>query len=179
MLRFYIFRLTIKMSKFFDLPDEILLLICRYLSSIEILYSFCTPSKPDYRLHRVISDYYRKIKIDRMKMHESLYLFDLLSCSNSPFDIQSLVLSNEYIPYLIKWFFMNIDRNLICNLKSLELIDCNKEDVSVIPFEELESLSIRMYKDNDIESIFIESMRDKNTYDYFLFRDEFKSIFIR
>ncbi|CAF3203935.1 unnamed protein product, partial [Rotaria sp. Silwood2] len=40
-----------------DLPNEILLLICRYLSPAYVLYSFYTPEKPETRLHRLIIDY--------------------------------------------------------------------------------------------------------------------------
>ncbi len=69
------------MNKFFritnllDLPDEILLLICRYLSSVDVTYSFCTVLTPECRLHRVISDYYRNIKLDKMRNNKFIFLF--------------------------------------------------------------------------------------------------------
>jgi hypothetical protein len=46
-----------------DLKDE----ICRYLPPSHILYSFYTPSKSDFRLHRIISNYYKNVKLDRIK----------------------------------------------------------------------------------------------------------------
>ncbi|CAF4081491.1 unnamed protein product, partial [Rotaria sordida] len=58
-----------------DLPNEVLLLICRYMSSYHILYSFYTHSTPEMRLHRVIYDYYIKIKVDSITNNEYIYLF--------------------------------------------------------------------------------------------------------
>ena len=58
-----------------------------FISMSHLLYSFYTPEKPECRLHRVISDYYRKIEIDQMTAKEFVYLLDLLS-PNCPFDLQ-------------------------------------------------------------------------------------------
>ncbi len=54
---------------------------------------------------------------------------------------------------------MNIIESIFSDLKSLELIDCSERDVLCIcaydiDFGEVENLSIRMYKDHDIEGIF-------------------------
>jgi hypothetical protein len=68
------------LTRLFDLPDEILLMICRYLSIYDILHCFYTPDKPEFRLHCLINDYYMKRNIDGIKSDElnySMIHFDL------------------------------------------------------------------------------------------------------
>jgi hypothetical protein len=63
-----------------NFPNEIFLMICRYLSIYDIFHCFYTPSKPEFRLHCLINDYYTKMNIDGIKSNELNYLmihFDL------------------------------------------------------------------------------------------------------
>lgn len=46
-----------------DFPDELLLLMCRYLSSTEVLFSF---HGLNYRLSRMISDHFGHIVMAQM-----------------------------------------------------------------------------------------------------------------
>jgi hypothetical protein len=120
-------------SCLFDLPDEILLLICRYLSVYHVLYSFYTPSKPEQRLHRMIFDYYTKIKLDGIKTNEYNYISKLFSDSLRPI---SLILSNEHVTFLTHYYFTSISENVIQsifdNLKHLTLIDCSENNLQYL-----------------------------------------------
>ncbi|CAF3546761.1 unnamed protein product [Rotaria sp. Silwood1] len=119
-----------------DLPDEIVLLICRYLTPVCVLYSFYTPERAEYRLHRIISNYYTKIKIDRITNNAFMYLANLFSYSKIPLRPQSLILSNEHVTYLIQRYFNDMNTNTInsifTNLRSLTLIDCFSIDLDIL-----------------------------------------------
>ncbi|CAF4207705.1 unnamed protein product, partial [Rotaria sp. Silwood2] len=96
-----------------DLPNEVLLLICRYMSSYHILYSFYTPSTPEMRLHRVIYDYYTKIKVDSITNNEYIYLLNLFSHPKTPLRPESLILSNRNVSCVIQRYFGYLCRNII------------------------------------------------------------------
>jgi hypothetical protein len=74
-----------------DLSDEILLVVCRYLSPSYILYSFYTPLKPTNRLHRVIFDYYTNIKLDQITNDEYIYLSSLFFDYKTPLRCLKLI----------------------------------------------------------------------------------------
>ncbi|CAF4970351.1 unnamed protein product [Rotaria sp. Silwood1] len=119
-----------------DLPDEIVLLICRYLTPVCVLYSFYTPERAEYRLHRIISNYYTKIKIDRITNNGFMYLANLFGYSKIPLRPQSLILSNEHVTYLIQRYFNDMNTNTInsifTNLRSLTLINCFSIDLDIL-----------------------------------------------
>jgi len=119
-----------------DLPDEILLLICRYLSPYHVLYSFYTPSNPEQRLHRMIFDYCTKIKLDGIKNNEYNYLSKLFSDSETPLRPKSLILSNEHVTCLTYYYFTSIPEDVIhsmfANLKHLTLTDCSESDLQYL-----------------------------------------------
>ncbi|CAF3652660.1 unnamed protein product [Rotaria sp. Silwood1] len=127
-----------------DLPNEILLLICRYLSPAYVLYSFYTPEKAETRLHRSIIDYYTKIKLDKISFDAYAYIHELLSDSNTPLQPESLILSNEHITCLTQRYFTYIRKNLIqsifTNLKRLTLIDCSTSEIQQIDREYIDDL---------------------------------------
>lgn len=146
-----------------DLSDEIFLLICRYLSPYHVLYSFYTPEQPDLHFHRIIFDYYTKIKLDTMKNNEYLYLIKLFCSSKIPFHIELLILSNQYISYLTKRYFADISsttiQSIFVNLKRLTLIDCSIKDLTSIDIyntkmPQLKYLSITIRKLDEHESMF-------------------------
>ncbi|CAF4793616.1 unnamed protein product [Rotaria sp. Silwood1] len=119
-----------------DLPDEIFLLICRYLSPSDVLYSFYTPEQSHLRLHHIIGDYYKKIKLDKIFNAEFVYLFNLFSNTRFPLRPESLILSNEHIPHLTHSFFDYLHSNTInsifINLKCLILINCFSKDIYIL-----------------------------------------------
>jgi hypothetical protein len=119
-----------------DLPTEVFFLIYRYLSCADALYSFHTTQIVEDRLHRVIGDYYRKIKLDKVTDNEFLHLSYLFCHSKLPLRPKSLILSNEHIPNLIQRFLIDININTInsifINLKSLTLINCTLNQFDVL-----------------------------------------------
>ncbi|CAF3712359.1 unnamed protein product [Rotaria sp. Silwood1] len=119
-----------------DLPNEILLFICRYLFPIDVLYSFYIPEKPDLHFHCAISDYYTKIKLDGVSNSGYDYLLGLFNYSRNPLRPLSLILTNESVPFLIQRYLssihMNIIRSIFNNLRSLTLIDYSSEDLDII-----------------------------------------------
>jgi hypothetical protein len=74
---------------FLDLPNKILLLIYRYMSTYDILHCFYTPENVNLRLHRLISDYYTKINLGAMTYDKFNYFLNLFHDSNNPFQLQS------------------------------------------------------------------------------------------
>jgi hypothetical protein len=153
-----------------DLPDEILLLICRYLSLYDVLYSFYTPSKPEQRLHRMIFDYNIKIKLDGIKNNQFNYLSTLFSDSETPLRPVSLILSNEHIPSVTYYYFTSISENTIHsifdNLNHLTLTDCSESDLQhlckyITSLTQLQSLHIRILKSDINEGKFIREMKLK------------------
>ena len=155
------------MTCFLDFSDEILLFICRYLSPYHVLYSFYTPSTPAYRLHRVISDYYRMMKLDRLTNNEYYSLLGLFSSEPIP-QLESLILSCEFVTCLIEHYFTYVRPSTIgsmfINLKTLKLLDCTTSDLehlllNFVKYPKLENLHIRIKKSNEIQS---NSDVDKN-----------------
>ncbi|CAF4619718.1 unnamed protein product [Rotaria sp. Silwood1] len=120
----------------FDLPDKILLFICRYLSSYDILYAFYTPSTPEQRLHRMILDYRTKIKIDGIKNNEYNYLSKLFSHSQTPLQPKSLEVNNEHVTCLTYYYFTSTPEHVIqsmfSNLKHLTLTYCSESDLQYL-----------------------------------------------
>jgi len=143
-----------------DLSDEILLVVCRYLSPSDILYAFYTPLKPTNRLHRVIFDYYTTIKLDQITNDEYIYLSSLFFDYKTPLRPQSLILSNEHITCLIQRYLMYSYEilSIFSNLRCLKLIDCSPEnllfiDLSNIDISQLEYLHIAIKRSDENKSM--------------------------
>ncbi|CAF3081467.1 unnamed protein product [Rotaria sp. Silwood2] len=160
-----------------DLPDEIFLLICRYLSPADVLYSFYTPSKPENRLHRIIFDYYTKIKLGGITNKEYIYLSSLFCSSKDSPRLQSLILSNEHATSLTQRYFIDISASIIqsmlTNLKHLKLIDCLSEDLTFLyiyisNMKQLESFHIT-YRKLDEKTNMIFCQRSNVSINQFLF----------
>ncbi|CAF2913652.1 unnamed protein product [Rotaria sp. Silwood2] len=128
-----------------DLPNEILLRICRYLSPAYVLYSFYTPEKLETRLHRLIIDYYTKIKLDKIRFAEYGYIHRLFNDSNNTLQPESLILSNEYITCLTERYFNYFRKNLIqsifINLKRFTLINCSTSETQQIDRDYIDNLT--------------------------------------
>ncbi|CAF3415636.1 unnamed protein product [Rotaria sp. Silwood2] len=151
-----------------DLPDEILLLIYRYLSLYHVLYSFYTPSKPKQRLlHRMIYDYSTKIKLDGIKTNEYNYLSKLFSDSETPIRPKSLILCNENITCLTYHYFTSISddliRSMFGNLKHLALNDCSESDLQyrnkyIRSLKQLQYIHITIQKPDINQDMFIKEI---------------------
>ncbi|CAF1401239.1 unnamed protein product [Adineta ricciae] len=119
-----------------DLPVEIILSICRYLSPIDVLRSFYTPEQPHIHLHRIIHDYYQKINMHKLYNKEWIYLSEVLSNSSHPLLPHSLTLSNEYIPCITQYFFCRLPPDIVCsifwNLKHLTMLHCSPNDLLIL-----------------------------------------------
>lgn len=144
-----------------DFPDELFLLICRYLSPCDILYSFYTPDRSETRFHQIVFDYYTNIKFDRLTNEQYLYLFHLFTHSNSFFRPKTLILSNEHISHLIHRFFRTIPsiqlQSIFNNLTSIYLIDCSQQDLHFFAqysssFRSIQHLSIQTRISNQYQS---------------------------
>lgn len=141
-----------------DLPDELFLFICRYLSQCDILYSFYTPDRPQLRFHRMIADYYTIILFDRLTNKEYLYLLNLFTHSKLPLRPKILILSNEHITHLIHRFFQsNFISSISPHLTSIKLLDCSQHDLYLFTqfsshLQSLEYLHIRIRPSNQSQS---------------------------
>ncbi|CAF3396025.1 unnamed protein product [Rotaria socialis] len=119
-----------------DLPDQMLLLICSYLSPGHVLQSFYTPSKPTDRLHRAIFDYYTKIKLDTMTNDEYLCLMNLFCDHHKSLRFESLKFCGQRFTCLTQRFFHDITMDIYGSLfdcaKHLTIIDCPSRNISII-----------------------------------------------
>jgi hypothetical protein len=114
-------------SCFLDLSNEILVNICRYLSSSDILYSFYTL---DLNLDHTT------IRLDSMSLNQFNYILKLFSDSKYFFRPSSLILNNEKISSVIDRFSDEINSNtmksIFNHLKCLILIDCTSNDLELL-----------------------------------------------
>ena len=75
-----------------DLPDELLLIICRYLTGIEILLAW---SSLNVRLTRLIGEFSRQIDLNRIPSRW-IDRFETTILPSIQSDIESIVLDNDY-----------------------------------------------------------------------------------
>ncbi|CAF1258387.1 unnamed protein product [Rotaria sp. Silwood1] len=119
-----------------DLPDDILLMICRYLSTYDVLHCFYTPERLNSNFHCLVYDYYTKINLGSIAFDKRDYLFNLFSHPNNPLRPKSLILNNEHGFYLDKHYFFSLHNNIIqsvlINLTHLTLINCTSTDLNII-----------------------------------------------
>ena len=103
-------------STFEQLPDEILLLICRYLSSTEILFSFTDLNN---RLSQTISEFYRSVVLGEVP----LACFHFICSSILPnigVHTQSLVVSNDWKGVLSKLFVQYFHQKIASTFPQLK-----------------------------------------------------------
>src|ERR1700722_7163844 len=122
------------LSKFEQLPDEMLLEICQYLSTFDIINVF---ENMNSRLQRTISQFRRDIDLREFTpgqfRHWCLYLL--------PFTANCLVkllLDNTHTPGQIRLFIDYINNyssihQLLPNLKHLCLFEFSNDDVGILP----------------------------------------------
>ena len=132
-------------TEFDDLPDEIILLICHYLTPAEVLKVF---SHDDHRLFRCIQQYRENIDLTNSSYND--FQFFLTKLVNTALQPATLTLSNNRTPTQIQTFLSK------CNLSStfhprtvhhLSLLEYIEDDVYRLfsflkQFESLQSLNM-------------------------------------
>ncbi|CAF1218090.1 unnamed protein product [Rotaria sordida] len=167
-----------------DLPNEILLLIFRYLSLTSIFHLFSTPSQPELRLHRLIHAYYNKIKFNEITNNDYIDLANLFSDSNLSLRPQSLILSNENVNCIIQRFLaytdINIIKSIFAHLRCLTLMDCSSSDLQTIQrynidMTQMEYLHIVVRNIDRVIGFLFEESCD-TTINQFLFSTQMSSL---
>lgn len=135
-------------SSFLHLSNEILHLICGYLSLSDILLAFDI-SQIDLQL--LINGLYSKMKLNSMRFNEFKSILKVFSHSKCSLRPSSFTLNNEQISSLMNTFFRQINSNtlksLFNQLKHLMFISCHLRDLRLLELHytdliQLESLSI-------------------------------------
>lgn len=138
-------------SKFEDLPDELLLLICRYLNKIEILNGFtCLNS----RLSKTIKEFSEKIDLNRIPLKlTNRFLNDILpdiSCN-----VRSIIFSDNYERFPIKLrMFDNLESIHFLNLFSEKFL-CNISEINIdlVPADIQNDLIIKFFSSNEYTNL--------------------------
>ena len=153
---------------FEQLPDELLLIICSYLTPIEILKSF---NDLNVRLNCTIRQYRRHVDFRSLNLRE-FYLFSKLIRHSFGRDVRSLILSNG-VPSVrqLVLFRKQIEpfEQILSNLERLTLIDHSDDELDLfLPLishlKHLKELKINFIK-NDKETTlcsFLSQMLSKN-----------------
>jgi hypothetical protein len=119
-----------------DLPNEILLAICRYISPVDVLRAFFTPETPDARLHRAILIYRTHINPSATTFAEYRYIAKLFNEPHYFLRPISLTINSEPIPSLTRCYFSERAfghmKSLPDNLRQLTLINCIPGDLGYI-----------------------------------------------
>jgi hypothetical protein len=122
------------LSKFEQLPDEIILEICLYLRSFEIIDGF---GQLNWRLNRTISQFRRNSDSHHLTLNQYQRWYSHLLPHMTNY-IKNLVLSNWNSPGQIRLFNQSTITykflyQLLPNLKQLRLIDFNDDDIDILP----------------------------------------------
>jgi hypothetical protein len=119
-----------------DLPNEILLAICRYIAPIDVLRAFFTPETPDARLHRVILIYRTHMNPSATTFAEYRYIVKLFNEPHYSLQPISLTINKERIPSVTKCYFservFGHKKSLCDHLRQLTLINCTPGDLGYI-----------------------------------------------
>ena len=118
------------MSCLEDLPNELLLIICRYLSPTEVLNGFLQYSS---RTSQCISDYSLRLNLTNYSYGDVQYI--LMEFINQRLLPSSLLVSNRMIPNQIGTFFSSkLTANMarFGHVHQLSLLGCNDYDMSLI-----------------------------------------------
>jgi len=138
-----------------DLPDEILLAICRYISPVDVLRAFFTPETPDARLHRAILIYRTHINPSAITFAEHRYMVKLFNEPHYSLRPISLTINQERIPsvtkFYLSWEVLGHKKSLFRDLRQLTLIHCTPGDLCyiikyLVNIKQLEQLHIIGHK---------------------------------
>ncbi|CAF1359375.1 unnamed protein product [Rotaria sordida] len=137
-------------TKLEDLPDELLLLICRYLNIIEILNGF---SCLNARLSKTISEFSIKIDLNIIPLKLiNRFLHEILP--NISYNVRSLIYSDNFERFPIKLDMFN-------NLESIHFLNKFSEDF-LINTKEIKIDSVPVDIQIDLIKNFFSSSQYKN-----------------
>ncbi|CAF3531378.1 unnamed protein product [Rotaria socialis] len=130
-----------RISHLLDLPDEVLLMICRYLQPVDVLRAFFKSTSD--RLHRLILGYRTNLVLSTLSYAEFRFVVDeLLPYLETP----QLTLSNSKIPCLVEHFLSLCHQLPLNNLRKLTLKSCTNISSSLVVWlsnqSKLEDLSV-------------------------------------
>jgi hypothetical protein len=142
-----------------DLPDEILLLIYRYLNCIDILYAFTDLNK---RIERTLLEYKQHINLRYISF--KLFNFFIRSVPTPKDNVLPLVVDDEWTDGIPLWYALALPQ-----LKKLSIISFNMANpktfldcVSLLTLEDLhvgrEAIPL-LTDDNDKPSTFLHEIR--------------------
>ncbi|CAF2464474.1 unnamed protein product [Rotaria sp. Silwood2] len=157
------------LSKFEELPDEIILQICLYLSPFEILNGF---GQLNWRLNQTISRFRYNLDIHHLTLNQYQRWYSHLLPSTAE-HVRNLVLSNWNSPGQIRLFNQSTKHysslhQLLPNIKQLRLIDFSNDDVHILPkLAMIEKILI------DIDALKPLLYSTKCLLDYYLFCSSF------
>jgi len=154
-------------SQLEDLPDELLLLICRYLNKIEILTSF---SCLNTRLLKTINEFIEEIDLNSIPS-KLINRFLIEIFPNISSNVRSLVFTDdfqrfpihfEFFPNLNSIHFLNsFSQNFLFNIKEIKIdlvpvdiqIDLTKKLFSSNDYSNLRNLSLISYHGSTFSNI--------------------------
>ncbi|CAF3370437.1 unnamed protein product [Rotaria socialis] len=118
---------------FNDLPNEIILMICRFLSPIQVINAFLSY---DFRMFSCITEYHLTIDLSKCSYTDlQVYLNLLVTKRIQPL---TLTISNVSMPTQIKIFFDAFSSILnFCfnHVHQLSLLECTTSDISNLEFD--------------------------------------------
>lgn len=146
-----------------DLPDEILLEICSYLSPLDILYSF---DQLNSRLRCTIQEFHSQQDLSSCSWQEFYRLACPMFVRSFAEGLNKLTLSNETCPGQIRLFEQSLGPETIherfIQLKSLKLIEFANDNIHLLAkIFELEELDLEF---NSHESLTEENQSWMNSY---------------
>lgn len=150
-----------------DLPDEIILLICRYLKPIHVLRSFIDCNK---RLFSCISEYHQRIDLTKCSCEDFSYYAMLFQTKRiRPI---TLIMSNEQISRQIELFFEKIIPSVPYDLDSIRhlfLFQCSIDqfypiNLRLAKFKSLQTLKIVQSIPDDDQISMSYSILDELNY---------------
>ncbi|CAF4070998.1 unnamed protein product [Rotaria magnacalcarata] len=116
-----------RVSQLLDLPDEVLLMICRYLQPVDVLRAFFKSTSD--RLHSLILDYRTNLVLSALSYAE----FRLVADELLPYlETSQLTLSNSNIPCLVEHFLSLCHQLPLNNLRKLTLNSCTNISSSFV-----------------------------------------------
>jgi hypothetical protein len=138
------------LTRFHDLSDDVLLMICRYLSPIHVIKAFLDC---DDRMFSCISEYRHYMNLSACSYTDLRYFLKLLA--DKQLRPSELILNNAKIPTQIRIFIAYMSNIDVRFVQHLSLLECTESDFDQIDsvkekFHSLQSLTIT-------ESIFYSS----------------------
>jgi hypothetical protein len=106
------------------LPDEVILIVCSYLSQFDILQAL---NDLNYRLNCTISDYRKHLHLTKISIDQFNSVCQMLLQSSLGMTMRSIVLSNEKLVLKQLLLFEKQMRPVELNLPNLEALTINSQ----------------------------------------------------